>query len=329
MKAAASKRWLGLIEGLLDAVWLVEARTMRIVVANSAACSLFGASPTQLVGRPASELAATPEDQCFWDDAAAGLSNGILSDTLIRRFDGRVVPIARRVTRLDQDDSMGAVFVVAMHDRGAQSRAEAERETLLAELQATLESSGDAILVTDLGGRIRWFNDRFARMWAVPAGLLKRRDAPGVQAFMKGCVVEQWPVLPLGRELSEGDAARLRVAAAGRRAHDPGGEAGSARDRLRLKSGVVVERVSHPQTRRGEVIGQVYSFHEVDVSAVDPLPDAARGARAMDDVVAFALGGVALERSDEMCAAEMPTVRRESTSRAGSSANREAERVGH
>jgi PAS domain S-box-containing protein len=325
VKAAASKRWLGLIEGLLDAVWLVEASTMRIVVANSAACSLFGASPSQLVGRPASELAATPEDQCFWDDAAAGLSHGILSDTLIRRFDGRVVPIARRVTRLGADDGMGAVFVVAMHDRGAQSRAEAERETLLAELQATLESTADGILVTDLGGRIRWFNDRFARMWAVPASLLKRRDAPGVEAFMTGCVIEQWAVSPSTRESVE--PARPAAAAPGRRAAEVREAPAPLRQRMRLKSGLVVERVSHPQTRRGEVIGQVYSFHEVDVASTAVAPvDARHAIGAMDALVRFALGESAGSAQTVAEAAVQPSPGLRSPA---TTSCREAEEAGH
>ena len=46
--------------------------------------------------------------------------------------------------------------------------AEERLEQANAELQATLESTADGILVTDLAGRIRAFNRRFAEIWAIP-----------------------------------------------------------------------------------------------------------------------------------------------------------------
>ncbi|MDB6001990.1 MAG: diguanylate cyclase [Rhizobacter sp.] len=242
-----------LIEGLLDAVWLVDEASLAIVAVNSAACSLFGASPDQLIGRPVGDLAATPEDQCFWDDVAAGLSNGIFSDSLIRRFDGRVVPVSRRVTRLPGDERTPSLFLVAMHDRAAQRHAEEERETLLAEMQATLDSTADGILVCDLNGGIRWFNEQFVALWAIPAPLLRRRDAAGVQAFMRDRVVDAGP-------LGNGSY-RQRL-----REIEDAIDAPS-HDVLALNSGRLLERVSHPQSRRGFTTGRVFSFRDVTPAA--------------------------------------------------------------
>lgn len=61
-------------------------------------------------------------------------------------------------------------WLVLLHDQTRRRRAEAERETLLAELRATLESTADGILVVDLSGRVRSFNRRFAKLWGCPAG---------------------------------------------------------------------------------------------------------------------------------------------------------------
>ena len=51
--------WTALIEGLLDAVWLVDGATQRIVAANAAAGALFGVEPAQLCQRGAAELSAS------------------------------------------------------------------------------------------------------------------------------------------------------------------------------------------------------------------------------------------------------------------------------
>ena len=74
-----------LIDAMLHAVWLVETDSLRIVAANAAAGTLMGVEPAWLVGRDMHELAATPEDICFWDDAVAGASQAIESDSWVRR----------------------------------------------------------------------------------------------------------------------------------------------------------------------------------------------------------------------------------------------------
>jgi hypothetical protein len=53
-----------------------------------------------LVGKPAIEMAATPEDRFFWEDIATGLIDGIRSETLLRGADGIAVPVERRVSRV-------------------------------------------------------------------------------------------------------------------------------------------------------------------------------------------------------------------------------------
>ncbi|MEY4562270.1 MAG: hypothetical protein RLZZ618_1547, partial [Pseudomonadota bacterium] len=84
------RAWASLIEGLIDAVWLVDAKSLRIVAANGPAGLLFGVEPVALLGRGVAELSATPEDLAFWDDVAAGWTESILSESLVCRFDGRV-----------------------------------------------------------------------------------------------------------------------------------------------------------------------------------------------------------------------------------------------
>ncbi|HEV7912597.1 MAG TPA: PAS domain-containing protein, partial [Albitalea sp.] len=164
---AAAELAAGLIDSMLDAVWLVDARSLRVVAANTAAATLLGVTPAELRGRALRSLCATPEDELFWAGAASGLRETIESQSWLRRADGTVLPVTRRVSHLPAPGGDG-LFVVVMHDRSAQCRIEGELESRVAELAATLESTADGILVTDGSGRVTTFNQKFLDIWGLP-----------------------------------------------------------------------------------------------------------------------------------------------------------------
>ncbi|MES3013825.1 MAG: EAL domain-containing protein [Pseudomonadota bacterium] len=235
--------WLRLIEAMLDAVWLVDAAGLRVVAANHAAGELMAMTPAELVGTAVLELAATPEDLCFWGEVAQGLVDQIESETLVTSADGTTKSVLRRVSRVHGPEN-GAFYVVVLHDRSAQVTIERELEGAAADLRATLESTQDGILVTDLSGRIRNFNQRFARLWQIPPELLGRREDDAVLEWMRRSVVE--PSAYMRRLAAIDDATMLQ-----------------ASDVLRLHSGTVIERVTMPQCTRGRPIGRVYSFRDI------------------------------------------------------------------
>jgi PAS domain S-box-containing protein len=248
--AATPEASPALLEAMLHAIWLVDAASLRIVGVNSAGATLCGGRDDELVGRPVLDFAVTPEDHAFWADAAQGVSAPIESDALVRRIDGSVVPVTRRVSRV-RAASGGALYVVALDDRSAQVRRERELEIAAAELQATLESLGDGILVADLRGRIRNFNRRFADLWEVPEEMLAQREDDAVFDWMRASVVD--PARYMRRLAAIDDATMLR-----------------ASDVVMLRSGRVIERVTVPQCSRGRPIGRVYTFREIS-PAVRPL----------------------------------------------------------
>ncbi len=235
--------WSRLIESMLDAVWLVDARELRIVMANHAAGELMAMAPAELIGKEVLGLAATPEDLCFWSEVGQGLADQIESDTLVAAADGGTRSVTRRVRRVQLAD--GATFyVVVLHDRSATVKAERELENAVADLRATLESTQDGILVTDLAGRIRNFNQRFAAIWQIPADLLKQRHDDAVLEWMRRSVTD--PAGYMRRLAAIDDATMLQTS-----------------DVVRLLSGKVFERVTMPQCMRGRPIGRVYSFRDI------------------------------------------------------------------
>lgn len=241
--------WQPLIEGMIEAVWIVDAIELRLLAVNRAACQLLGTPADELIGKPVIDLAATPEDLYFWEDVAAGNSDQILSETLLLRADGSTVPVERRVSRITLNDA-AAIYIVGIRDQSEERRIEDELEKLVAELRATLESTADGILVTDLDGAIRGYNQRFAELWGLPQELMTQRNDAAIHAWMAQNVVDVTTY-----------AARLAAIA-----RKPLLE---ATDNLLLRSGKILERVTLPQYARGRPIGRVYSFRDITQRLAD------------------------------------------------------------
>ncbi len=244
-----NQTWQPLIEGMIEAVWIIDAIELRILAVNRVAAELLGLPASSLIGKPVVELAATPEDLYFWEDVAAGRSDHILSETLLVHANGNTIPVERRVSRITLNDA-ASIFVVGIRDQSEERRIESELEKLVAELRATLESTADGILVTDLEEVIRGYNQRFAELWCLPQELLTQRNDAAIHAWMAQNVV---------------DAATYaaRLAAISR---SPLLEAS---DVLLLRSGKVLERVTLPQYARGRPIGRVYSYRDISQRLAD------------------------------------------------------------
>ena len=234
---------------MIEAVCLVDADSLTVITANQAACQLLERDLFAMIGQPVLELLRAPEDAFFWSDVAAGQSDHIRSDTLVVTSSGRSVQVERRVSQLRSEGEQ-RFFVVCLRDQTEERRVEAELEKLVAELRATLESTADGILVTDLEGSIRGYNRHFAQLWNLPQELLTRRDDAAVFEWMSQAAAEHEHYdrrLSLIRE-----SPLLEV-----------------NDVLTLRTGRVLERVTLPQYARGRSIGRVYSFRDITQRLTD------------------------------------------------------------
>ncbi|MDR7335590.1 EAL domain-containing protein [Roseateles asaccharophilus] len=232
-----------LLEGLPEPAWLVDGESLTVSVINRAALRLLGLKPERALGQAPATLCGSLEDEAFWQGAARDPFARIRSDTVLTHSDGQPRWVSRAISPIHTPDG-GHYWLVLLHDQTRRRRAEAERETLLAELRATLESTADGILVVDLGGRVRSFNRRFAKLWGLPGGL---QHEPGDAGL--------W--LSLQRVMRDGEQYRLRIEAL------LDAPLMRSSDVLRLADGRVLEQVSLPQMSRGEPIGRVFSFRDL------------------------------------------------------------------
>ena len=234
----------GWLDGLQEAVWLVDETSLLILHANAAAARLAGSSVAAMVGASVLSLASTPQDIAFWGEPAQVVAAGIHSHTRLLRADGSLVPVDRQVARVPGEAQGGTVFMVTMLDRSGQEATERELETLLSELRATLDSAADGMLVCNLGGQVRAFNQRLAQLWNIPRELLLERDDAAVYAHMAA-------------QVQDAAAYAERLAAIAR---EPMQE---STDILALRNGVVLELRTVPQFSQGRPVGRVYSYRDI------------------------------------------------------------------
>ena len=235
-----------LLAALPYACWLVDAASHELLAVNAAAEHLLGMSAADLLGHSVDSLVSTPEDAMFWLEAGALADKRtalLESDTMMRHANGGMLWVTRRISFVPQEGSAG-FWVLSFRDQTGQRRQEEEREALVSELRATLESTADAILVTDLAGRMRSFNQRFAAMWDLPEDLLAEKNDEAVQIWMRRSVAD-----------GASYAARLSTIQEAPMLQSS--------DELTLLNGRVIERVSLPQFSRGRPVGRVFSFRDL------------------------------------------------------------------
>lgn len=243
--------WQGLLEAWPQPAWVVHLSTRAVVAVNSAATQLLAMSPEALMALPGDSLAASPEDLAWWALADLGQLEPLHTDTIVAAVDGRVLHVSRSIRALvapGETSQTAAHCLVSLVDRSAEQRSEAAREALLSEMQATLESTADGLLVTDLGGRVRSFNRRFAELFDLPEHLLLADDPA---ALLEG----------LGLQTTDPVAHDTRWAAL--MSAPQISPQSTLCDRLELRSGRTLERVMRPLLHAGRVQGRVFAFRDL------------------------------------------------------------------
>jgi PAS domain-containing protein len=233
-----------MLDGLQEAVWLLDAQTLRVVHANAASMQLTGYTPEQAQEQYVDVLCASLVQKAFWQDASNWVG-GAKFLTEICTANGSLTAVEMGVGSIALNPRW---LMLTMLDRSEQLRHESELDMLLAELRATLESAADGMLVCDLRGGIRAFNHRFAELWQLPEPLLVQRDDAAIFAHLEAQTISsesQFTLLQDAQDLSAPETSEV----------------------LQLLSGRVLERRSVPQLSRGVAIGRIYSYRDITVES--------------------------------------------------------------
>ena len=220
---------------------LVEPATLRIVTANRAVVTQLGFSVAELVGKAITDIESSLQDVFYWEDVRNGQYADIeTQEGEYLRSDGSLLPVRKSVHLVAGTD--GPLLVVQATGIKAQHQIEDDLAQATSQLRATLESTGNGILVIDLHGRIASMNRLFSQMWGIPEDLLLGRDDGAVFAFVVGRVVAPQAL-----------ANRLREIVG----HD------ETLELFDLADGRVFECKSRPQYLGERIIGRVFGFSDI------------------------------------------------------------------
>ena len=158
--------------------------------------------------------------------------------------DGTRTWLRARAEITEWRDGRPVVLSGTAQDVTADKDAEVELRETLSLLSATLDSTADGILVVNEDGEIVSTNHRFAEMWGIPESVLASRDDDEALAFVLSKLSDPEGFTAKVRELYRSPEAQ-------------------SHDVIEFLDGRVFERFSTPQRVDGEIVGRVWSFHDV------------------------------------------------------------------
>lgn len=225
----------------------IVGEALHFTNANQAFCDLVGYREEEL--RRMRFLDITHPDNAAADRRAVeqllrGEAPFYRTEKRYLRKDGTMVWAMTTVNAVRDGAGRFQHLLAMVEDISGRKRAEQEREHVISLLQATLESTADGILEIDASGKIVHYNQRFTRMWGIPAEVLAARDDNQALDFVMSQLAEPSSFLAKVRELYD----------------DPERE---SFDELLFRDGRCFERFSRPQLVNGRAVGRVWSFRDV------------------------------------------------------------------
>jgi PAS domain S-box-containing protein len=224
-----------------DMMLLVEPAGLRIVAANSVAQRMLGYGAERLLQLAITDIESALQDVFYWEEVQNGVYAGIeAQEGQYCCADGTLMAVSKSVRVIMQEGA--PLLLVQARD----TRHERETEDVLAQtlsrLRATLESTGNGILVLDWHGRIASMNRQFSRMWDLPEALLQSGDDDAILDYLSGRVVESALCRQRLREVVDID---------------------ESEDLFHLHDGRSFMCSSRPQHLDERIIGRVYGYNDI------------------------------------------------------------------
>ena len=234
---------------------LVDPSDLRIVIANRVVAQTLGYPGEQLRNMSIGDIESSLQDVFYWEDVRGGSYQDIAAQQgEYRCADGTIVTVMKSVRQIEHEGA--PLLLVQARDTRHERQVEELLDRTLAQLRATLESTGSGILVLDWHGKITSMNRQFSDMWAIPSALLQDNDDAAIIAH-------------IARQVEEGESCSQRLQQVA--------ELHETDDVLRLKDGRYFECRSRPQYLGERVVGRVFGY--TDVTARQRAEEARRESR--------------------------------------------------
>jgi PAS domain S-box-containing protein len=220
---------------------LVEPTAGRIVGANRAAQDALGYPQEKLLAMTIDEIESTLKDIFYWGDVRAGRFQEIVAqEDEYRCADGSMLAVSKSIGVVSHEGSQ--LLFIQASNAGERRQNDNILAQTLSQLQATLESTGNGILVIDWESRITNMNRLLSMMWEIPDALMSDQNDAEILAFIADNVEE-----------TDVCCARLREVVDGNEALDV----------LHLKDGRIFECSSRPQYLGEQIVGRVFGYSDI------------------------------------------------------------------
>ncbi|MDD2926691.1 ATP-binding protein [Rhodoferax sp.] len=226
---------------------LVDQATLRIVMANASVANALGYTAQQLTGMSITDVESALQDVFYWEDVRNGHCLEVQhQEDQYLCASGDLLTVSKSIRRLEHEGSQ-LLLVLATQTQSVRQVQDALAQTL-SQLRATLESTGNGILVVDWRGQVNSMNRLFGSMWALPEKLLQAQNDEGILAFV-------------AQSVQESDLVRTRL----RAIVDPA----ETKDTVHHHDGRVFELSSRPQHLNEQIIGRVFSVQDITQRTLD------------------------------------------------------------
>ena len=220
---------------------LVEPADLRIILVNRAAVRVLGYSEEQLLAMRITDIESSLQDVFYWEDVRNGQYLAIDGQRgEYQCADASLLTVTKSVCVIDHEAQR--LMLVQARDAQREQQFEEALEQTLSQLRATLESTGNGILVLDWHGKITSMNRLCSTMWNIPEALLLAQDDEAIFDF-------------LSQSVHESDRCRSSL----REVVDRN----NTEDLFRLKDGRVFECKSRPQYLGERIIGRVFGYTDI------------------------------------------------------------------
>ena len=220
---------------------LVEPKNLQIIMANRLAGQTLGYSDEALRTMTITDIESSLQDVFYWEDVRNGQYLDIDGqEGLYQRADASMLTVSKSVRRVDHEGT--PLLLVQARDIENERQVADALEQTLSQLRATLESTGNGILVIDWQGRIASMNRLFSTMWNIPEAVLLAHDDAAILGLMCEQVVET-------------EACRSRLQAIV--------DSVESEELFRLKDGRVFECKSRPQYLGEHIVGRVFGYNDI------------------------------------------------------------------
>ncbi|RQV94644.1 PAS domain S-box protein, partial [bacterium] len=240
----SEKSYRGLFNSVADAIYIQD-KDGRFLDVNDGAVKMYGYPREFFIGKTPESLSAPGKNNM--EEVVQKVVRAFTTGEPQRfdfwglRSNGEVFP---KDVRVYKGNYFGQeALIVLATDITERKRTEEALRNSEATLRATLESTGDGILVVDGSGRVIQTNDRFSELWRIPQPVLDAWDDQKLLDHILDQLIDPESFLDKVKQLYASSKDDYDV--------------------LFFKDNRVYERFSSPLILNDEVAGRVWSFNDI------------------------------------------------------------------